>query len=167
MNHHKFKDILSICNILQKHNVKFLIVGGFAVSFYGYSRMTTDSYGNILSKEDFDIWYQPTYPNYYSLLNALSDLGLDVTAYKKEQTPNPLKSFFKLNQTNFTLDFLPSVIGLEKFSVSFEKRETVKIEETEISFICFEDLMSNKKATARPKDIDDINQLNSLRNNIK
>ena len=164
MNQHKFKDVLFVCGILQKHNVEFLIVGGFAVSFYGYSRMTTDAQGNILSKEDFDIWYNPTYSNYYSLLNALKDFGLNVTEYKKEQTPNPHKSFFKLNLTDFTLDFLPSIIGLEKFRDSFEKRQTFKIEDTEIMFLSFEDLLKNKLRTGRPKDLKDIEELNKVNN---
>lgn len=157
-------NLIEICSKLNKHRTQYLIVGGFAVGLHGYSRMTTDNYGKILAKQDYDFWYNPSYENYFNLLNVLEELGENVSNFKKEQSPNPLKSFFKLKFDTFTLDFLPTIIGLEKFTTSYERRDILKIEGIEISFICFEDLIKNKQATARPKDIDDINKLNSLRN---
>jgi hypothetical protein len=160
-------NLIDICTILNKHQVQYLVIGGFAVGLHGYSRMTTDNYGKTLAKQDYDFWYNPTYENYFNLINALEKLGEDVLKFREDQTPNPLKSFFKLKFDKFTLDFLPTIIGLEKFIISFEKRDIVKIEGTEISFISFDDLIKNKQATARPKDIDDINQLNLLRNSTQ
>ncbi len=160
-------DLLFICKTLQENKVQYLIVGGFAVGLHGYSRMSTDMNGNISQKQDFDFWYNPTYTNYFNLLNALEKLGEDVSKFKAEQTPNPLKSFFKLKSDRFTIDFLPTIIGLEKFITSFKKRNIIKIEGIQIDFICLEDLLINKKTTARPKDIDDINQLNLINKNNK
>jgi hypothetical protein len=51
--------------------------------------------GKIAEKPDLDFWYNPTYDNYFKLLNALEELGQDVTRFKDEQTPNPKKSFFR------------------------------------------------------------------------
>lgn len=160
-------NLIDICTILNKHQVQYLVIGGFAVGLHGYSRMTTDNYGKTLAKQDYDFWYNPSYENYFNLLNALEKLGEDVSKYRKDQTPNTLKSFFKLKFDKFTLDFLPIIIGLEKFTSSFEKKEVVKVERTEINFICFEDLIKNKQATARPKDINDIKHLNKLNNEKK
>ena len=165
MQQKTINDLLLICKSLNENKVQYLIVVGFAVGLHGYSRMSTDVSGNIASKQDFDFWYNPTYSNYFNLLNALEKIGENVSAFREEQPPIPLKSFFKLKFDSFTLDFLPTIIGLEKFKKSYEKRDIIKIEGIEINFICFDDLIKNKQTTARPKDIDDINQLNSLRNN--
>ncbi len=160
-------ELLAICKILTENNVQYLIVGGFAVGLHGYSRMSTDKNGKIVDKQDFDFWYNSTYKNYFNLLNALEDLGQNVSQFKNEKSPNPLKSFFKFQFDNFTIDFLPEIIGLKNFQSSFKKRETIKIEGLEIGFICFEDLILNKQSTARPKDINDVNMLNKAKKSDK
>ena len=58
-------------------------------------------------KYDLDIWYNPTYENYFNLLSALENLGEDVSEFRDEQTPDPKRSFFKFDFEQFTLDFLP------------------------------------------------------------
>ncbi len=52
--------VLSICKLLNKHGVEYLIVGGTAVGFYGYYRGSTSSDGSLLGKHDLDFWYNPT-----------------------------------------------------------------------------------------------------------
>ena len=52
-------DVLEVCNILNKHKVEFLIVGGTAVAFHGYYRPSINSIGNITEKPDLDFWYNP------------------------------------------------------------------------------------------------------------
>ena len=140
-------ELILICKILEEKKVQYLMVGGFAVGLHCYSRMTSNNVGVILEKQDFDFWYNPTYENYYYLLEALGAIGHNVDKFKKEQTLNPFQSFFKFNLPNYTLDFLPIITGLEKFSESYYKKETLKIEDIEISFICFDDLIINKHST--------------------
>lgn len=94
----------------------------------------------------------------------MEDLGQDVAEFKEEISPNPKQSFFRLEFQKFTLDFLPELNWLGKFSASFKEREIIKLNETEISFVSFDDLIKNKKANARPKDITDIEQLKIIRN---
>ena len=89
--------ILRVCEALQNHSVDYLIVGGTAVGFHGYYRLSTASDGTPAEKEDLDFWYNPTYLNYFNLLKALKDLGLNVAEFLKEQTPQPKTSFFKYN----------------------------------------------------------------------
>lgn len=73
--------ILKNCSILIKNNVEYLIVGGTAIALYGYFRWSLDTTGKISGKYDLDIWYNPTYPNYFKLLNALEELGQEVTEF--------------------------------------------------------------------------------------
>ena len=164
MNSNLIESISRVCKILTKHSVQYLIVGGASVAFYGYYRLSTAPTGLPAEKYDFDFWYNPSYGNYFNLLNALEELGQDVSEFKKEQTPDPYKSFFRFELEIATIDFLPSVPGLSKFSNSYKNKEVVNIQEVEINIISYDDLIISKKANARQKDIEDINQLDLKRN---
>jgi hypothetical protein len=159
MGNSLIESILNVCRILNKHSVEYLIVGGAAVALHGYFRMSYDQSGQVAEKNDIDFWYNPTYDNYFKLLNALEDLGQDVTEFREEMSPNPKKSFFKLESENHTIDFIPEIPGLVKFRNSFNQRDISQIEEIEIPFINYNDLIRNKEFMARPKDIEDIKQL--------
>jgi hypothetical protein len=87
--------ILTVCRTLNKFSVEYIIVGGTAVALHGYYRHSMKVAGKIAEKPDLDFWYNPTYDNYFKLLNALEELGQDVTRFKDEQTSNPKKSFFR------------------------------------------------------------------------
>lgn len=71
-------EITQVCQILNKNEVQYLIVGGTAVAFHGYFRWSQNSDGTQSDKFDLDIWYNPTYDNYFKLLRALAELGQDV-----------------------------------------------------------------------------------------
>lgn len=156
-------EILQVCNILNKNGVQYLIVGGTAVAFHGYFRWSQNSTGTPSEKFDLDIWYNPTYDNYFKLLNALAELGQDVKEFLEEQTPNPLKSYFKFDLAKFTLDFLPKLKGKTKFSKAYEKKETTTIKGIDMPFIGFDELIEDKAANSRPKDLADIKQLKSIK----
>jgi hypothetical protein len=96
-------------------------------------------------------------------LNAIEELGENVSSFKNETAPNPGKSFFKLNFKTFTIDFLPELPGLSKFRDAYEKRESVSLDDVHITFIDFDDLITNKQVMARAKDITDVDELNKIR----
>jgi hypothetical protein len=155
-------NILDVCKALNKFSVEYLIVGGTAVALHGFYRHSMNVDGETAAKPDLDFWYNPTYDNYFKLLNALEGLGQDVTKFKEEQTPDPKRSFFRYEFEKFTLDFLPELKASLKFRSSFDKREIVAFNDTEIPFINYDDLILDKKANARPKDITDIEKLDSI-----
>lgn len=156
-------NIVNICKILDKHDIQYLIVGGTAVALHGYFRVTMLMDGKPADKHDLDFWYEPTYENYYNLLNALEELGLDVKEFRKENSPNPKKSFFKFETDTFTLDFLPEIVSIKRFGPAFRKREKVVIENIEIGYLDYEDLIKEKQENARAKDLIDIQQLNLIK----
>jgi hypothetical protein len=158
-----FDHILQVCDVLNKHDIEYMIVGGVAVALHGHFRMSTGPDGKPADKPDIDIWYNPTYNNYFKLLDALQELGQDIDKFKKEQAPNPKKSFFKYDLDDFTLDFLPVIKAKLPFQPSFKKRELVSLNSVNIPFISYEDLISDKKANARSKDLEDIEYLKSKR----
>jgi len=133
------------------------------VAFHGYFRWSQNSSGVPTEKFDLDIWYNPTYDNYLRLLNALAELGQDVKEFFEEQSPNPLKSYFKFDLNRFTLDFLPKLKGATKFKQAYEKREITTIKGIDMQFIGFDELLQDKAANSRPKDLADIKQLKSIK----
>lgn len=116
-------------------------------------------------KFDLDIWYNPTYENYYNLLKTLEDLGQDVNEFREEQTPTPLTSFFRFDLEKITIDFLPKLKGLSKFRDCHENKEVVGIEGVNIPILGINDLILDKEIDSRPKDLSDIKHLKEKRNN--
>ena len=167
MDSNLISGILTICDALNKNKVQYMIVGGMAVALHGYFRKSINITGASAEKPDLDFWYNPTYQNYYNLLNALQDLGEDVKKFKNEKTPSPKKSFFKYEFKDFTLDLLPQLKAPLKFSQCYEKREMVKFNDIDIAFIDLENLIEDKKATSRPKDLSDLEHLKNNNNLIR
>lgn len=141
------------------------MVGGTAVALHGYYRVSRDPSGAVMEKHDLDFWYNPTYDNYFKLLDALEELATDVSEFREEVAPNPQKSFFRLERENFKMDFLPELLGLPRFRLSFENRVIAKIGDIEIPYISYDDLVKSKQALGREKDIDDIDHLKARKNN--
>jgi len=155
--------ILSVCKALNKFSVEYIIVGGTAVALHGHYRHSTNSFGKMAEKPDLDFWYNPTYKNYFNLLNALEELGQNVTEFKHEQAPIPKRSFFRYEFEKFTLDFLPELKASLQFRSSFQKKEIVIVNDIEIPFINYDDLILDKQTNPRSKDIADIVQLNIIK----
>ncbi|MDQ6608277.1 MAG: hypothetical protein M3Y85_00440 [Bacteroidota bacterium] len=158
------KILISLCQVLNKHKVRYLVVGGMAVNAHGYYRPTTDHDGNIIENPDFDFWFDPRYLNYTKLLDAFGDMGFDVVEFKEEDFPFPKSSFFRFKPQGYTLDFLPRIGGGLTFRDCYQRRIVSVIEETEISIIAIEDLIVCKKATGRKKDLEDIAFLEAKHN---
>ena len=146
--------------------VEYLLVGGSAVAYHGYDRQSQTSSGQFANKIDFDFWYNPTYQNYFNVLKALEELGLDVHEYRDEVTPDPHKSFFRLESDDFTLDLLPQMPGLGKFHQSFQKKAILGAGKQQIPVLSYEDLVVNKQVQGRRKDVDDIRELKRRRHKL-
>jgi len=154
-----FEHLQSVCQILNAQAVEYLTIGGAAVALLGYDRWSMDSSGNQTKVIDLDFWYNPTYDNYFKLINALEKLGEDVSGFRAERTPDPKRSFFRLERPLYTLDFLPAVPGLPRFREVFTAKGTTQLGEIEVPFISYDHLIMNKQALGRPKDREDIRQL--------
>jgi len=155
--------LLTVCNLLEKYNILYMLVGGTAVALHGYYRNSINMAGELTDKPDIDIWYNPTYGNYFNILKVIEALGQDITEFKNEKSPNPRKSFFKLDFDDFTFDILPNIKADIKFIEANKRKETVEIDDIQIHFMSYLDLIKDKEATARKKDIADIEQLKRIR----
>ncbi len=136
--------------------MQYLVVGGTAIAFYGFVWPTTTRDGTVLNEDDFDFWFNPTYPNYPRLLDAFDDMQLDISRFREEEHPNVKRSFFQLKPEGLSIYFLPSVGGNLTFRDCHSKRFLAAIGEIEISIISLDVLLICKKSTGRKKDLADI-----------
>ena len=147
-------DFIDFLNALNNHAVEYIIVGGYAVIIHGYSRTTGD----------LDIWINPTELNYSRLLESFLEFKMPLMGMTKDKfldTEN--YEVFSFGRPPVSLDLMTSVKGLS-FQESFNKANKRLIDGVEIFLIDYRDLLSAKKASARFKDLDDIENLRKTNN---
>lgn len=153
------RSVLSVCDLLNRSEVRYMLVGGTAVALHGYYRHSMGPSGKLTTKPDIDLWFDPTYDNYFKLLTVLEELGTDVSRSRSETHPDPLHSFFKLDMEEFTLDALPSIKAAIPFGEAYSRRDEVAVEGIDIPYIGYDDLIEDKKSSDREKDKNDIQNL--------
>src|SRR6266700_1697945 len=139
-----FKELLSIFNA---HGVKYLIVGGYAVSFHAQPRAT----------KDIDLLIQPDAENAKAVYAALAKFGAPLEGLTAEDFADRGK-FFRMGREPVMIDILPEIDGID-FDRAWDKRVAATIDpERGLSalFISSEDLVTAKLASGRPQDIADV-----------
>ena len=141
------KEFKEFAKLLNDQKVEYLLVGGYAVVFYGYVRYTGD----------IDFWINPTKVNAKRLVEVLDQFGfgslkLTIEDFTKDD------QIIQLGYPPNRIDIITSVTGLV-FSDCYPKRKSFSIENIEIQTISLEDLKKNKKASGRYKDLDDLENL--------
>ncbi len=155
------EDIAEFLFLLNKNSVEYLIVGGEAVIFYGYSRLTGD----------IDIFYNNTEKNVKLLFFTLNEFWNNnipgITNYDILLKNDTILQFgFPPNR----LDLINSIDGIgfeecwkNKFSVEYEIKNRLVL----LNYISIKDLIKNKKASGRNKDLADIEYLEKILANNK
>ncbi len=141
---------LALLKVLLKHKVNFLLVGGVAVNFYGYSRPTGD----------LDVWLQPTNENKIKLVNSLKALEIleeDIELINQSDFSLPM-AFHIGNKPPFVIDFLTKIVGV-KWTEAWEMKTEIELDDFLIPFIHLNHLKQNKMIAGRAKDINDLDQL--------
>lgn len=139
-----FKEFLKLLN---SHSVEYLLVGGYAVGYYGYPRATAD----------MDIWIAHTSSNAQKLVAAIKEFGFNVP----ELTP---ELFLKENQVirmgvpPFRIEIVTSASGVT-FEECYAARVRAVIDDIEVNLISLDHLKANKRAAGRHKDLDDLEHL--------
>ena len=149
--------IIEIWKYLFLNKVKYLTIGGFAVNIYGYGRNT----GVI------DLFIEDSIENRENLRDALKKAGIGDFENIKTMQFIPGWTDITLN-FNLRLDIMTSVKGLENstFEQLLDKAYITKINDIPVYFLDYENLIKAKKATNRPKDILDIEELEKINKKI-
>lgn len=148
------KEVFStICKLLNKNEVDYLVIGGFAVIYHGFQRVTAD----------VDFWYKPTTENFSKIVSAFELHGLDVSSLK-EIVFDPHKTFIRIPVYSIDIEFLPEILGDVDYIQAKKNALKTTVDDTEVSIIGYDDLLRIKKATDRAKDRLDIEELEKKKN---
>ena len=145
--------IIEVWKYFSLNNVKYLTIGGFAVSIYGYGRNTGD----------IDIYIEDSIENRENLGVALKQLGIGDFENIKTMQFIPGWTDITLN-FNLRLDIMTSVKGLEDttFEQLLEKAYIKEISGVPIYFLDYDKLIKAKKAANHEKDLLDIAELEKI-----
>jgi hypothetical protein len=147
------EEFLLLTSIFEKNQVKYLIIGGFAVNRHGYKRTTGD----------LDIYLKDTKENRQKLITALEEIGygrfdmlLDV----------PIVAGYCeiLMDNGMYADLMTEVKGLNQadFDEHFKMATVDIVNNVPVRFLHYNHLIENKKATGRNKDLLDIEELEKI-----
>jgi hypothetical protein len=139
-----FKELLAL---LAENHVEYVIVGGYAMAFYGVPRYTGD----------IDILINSTPDNIQRLITALNSFGFASLNFSVEDFSNP-DQVVQLGYPPLRVDILSAIDGVDWESV-YPCREKCVIDGLNVSFIGKTQLVENKKASGRSKDLSDIKSL--------
>ena len=143
---------------LVKHNVNFMLVGGYAVIHYGYERTTGD----------MDIWLQLGNENRDKLINALIDFGIEeegLGKLKHIDFTGPIQTIH-IGIPPRSIDFL-TLISNVKFEDAILNVNYFQLENIEVPVIHYNDLILSKITSNRLKDkadIEELQRINKYRN---
>jgi hypothetical protein len=139
-----FKEFIELLN---KNDVRYLKVGGYAVGFHGYPRYT----------KDLDIWIWLAQENAENIIRALQQFGFASLPLKPEDFLNE-GNFVQLGYPPNRIDIINSLSGVD-FDTCYATRVEVLIDEVAIKFIDIENLKRNKLASGRNQDLGDVDNL--------
>lgn len=141
------KDFKEFLQLLNSKKIEYLVIGGYAVGYYGYPRATGD----------LDIWIALSKENAAKILMALNEFGFNLPELTEELFLQKEK-VIRMGNPPMRLEILTSIDGVS-FSQCFNRRVTADFKSFKVNFISREDLLVNKLASGRPKDIADYEQL--------
>ncbi|WP_419800623.1 nucleotidyltransferase [Mucilaginibacter sp.] len=148
------EEILNFWKALQEHDVKYIMVGGFAVNLHGYQRFTGD----------IDIWIKDTLENRKQLRKAFVTCEMSDFPMIEHMQFVPGWTQFHLNN-NLILDILIDMKGLEGYSFDecLGMASVADIDEVKVPFLHLNQLIANKKIVNRPKDQVDVVALEQIK----
>ena len=144
---HLPQDFKEFLELLVTNRVEYLLVGGFAVAYYGYIRTTAD----------IDLWVAVSPENASNLVRALREFGF--------LSPDLHESLFllenkmiRLGNPPFRIEILTGISGVG-FDECYQQRTIGTIDGVETQIISLKHLRQNKQASGRLKDLADLGNL--------
>lgn len=147
--------LLDFWRVLNKHEIAYIMTGGFAMQLYGLAYAAADH---------ADFWLKDTLPNRVNFRKACVELGYgDIVSL---ETMDFTLSYTQLSIDNgIDLTILTSLKGLEhkSFDECFQAARVADLDGVLVPFLHINDLLINKKAVARPKDQLDVIELEKIK----
>ncbi|MBC7827058.1 MAG: hypothetical protein H7122_04885 [Chitinophagaceae bacterium] len=147
-------EILNLWKSFHKYEVRYILVGGFAVNFHQYWRATND----------IDLFVDDTLENRKKIRQVFNEIGLgDFEPIERVQFVAGWTDF-RLNSV-FRLDMMTSMKGLENigFDDCFNAAIVQQVHDVPVRVLHINHLLTNKKAVNIPKDQIDVIELEKIR----
>jgi predicted nucleotidyltransferase len=139
-----FKDMLLA---LSDAMIDFLLVGAYAVAAHGHPRATGD----------LDLWVRPDADTAPKVYCVLADFGAPLHDLTVDDLSTP-GMVFQIGVEPSRIDILTAISGVA-FDDAWENRMYIELDDIKLNVIGREDLIVNKRACGRPKDIADAESL--------
>jgi hypothetical protein len=128
---------------LNDSGAEYLIVGAYALATYGIARATGD----------IDIWVRPTLENAERVWAALEQFGAPRRKLTRADLHTP-NNVFQIGVAPNRIDILTSITGVE-FDEAWQQRKQTQVNGISVCVIGRGQLLKNKRAIGRPKDLAD------------
>lgn len=146
-------DLLKLVDHFEKNKVQYLIIGGFAANKYGYNRFTGD----------IDFYLRDSIENRENLVGALEEAGYG--RFDSLLTTQIVPGYCEIIMDNgMYADLMTEIPGLNPndFDEHYSMATIQEVKGVKMRYIHFDHLIQNKKATGRPKDLLDVQELERI-----
>jgi hypothetical protein len=141
------QDFKEFIQSLNKNNVRYLVIGGYAVAFHGHPRYT----------KDIDFWIGMSQENAANMVKALEQFGFASLGLKEDDFTAP-DQIIQLGYPPERIDIITTPPGVD-FDTCYTNRVQAEMDGVLVNFIDLENLKRNKKASGRHQDLADIENL--------
>lgn len=147
-------DWVDLLRELNAAGVRFLLVGAHAVGVHGVPRAT----------RDIDVWVEPSIENASRVVAALARFGAPLASIGLDRSDfESLDRVVQIGVPPNRIDLMTSLSGLSDFAGAWARRTVAELGGVPVQVIGLEDLLQNKRASGRDKDLVDIRELGRLR----
>jgi len=133
--------------LLNEREVRYLVIGGYAVAYHGCPRYTGD----------LDIFVEASLENADRLVGVYRKFGFNLPDLKPELFTTP-DNIVRVGHEPVRLEVLTGISGVT-FAEAYARRIDVALDDLVVPFISFADLIKNKTSTGRGKDLVDAEAL--------
>ncbi len=144
------QDMKELIEAFERHEVSYVLVGGFAVNFHGYVRST----------QDIDFLVMPSPENARNVMKALEDFGFGGAGIPPEYFERE-GTVVHLGVEPNRIDLLTTLLGVPNGRI-FENAERADFGGITLNIISFTDLLSVKRHSERPRDLADADELEKV-----
>ena len=141
------QDLREFIALLNSAGVKYLVVGGHAVAFHGYPRFTGD----------IDFFIERSSENANRLESVLVQFGFGGLGLAAEAFLEP-ERVVQLGRPPNRIDLLTSIDGVQ-FAEAWPQKAPGELDGLPVNFLGKAHLLTNKRASARPQDLADVDKL--------
>lgn len=131
-------------------DVKFILVGGYALGALGYPRSTLD----------IDLWVMASPENAAAVVRALKHFGAPLSNISEADFMTE-GTIFQIGVVPRRIDIITKIDGVS-FADAYPRAEVVELEGLSVRVLSLQDLLANKRASGRLKDLADVQLLERL-----